>query len=26
MAWIGASFYFAWLDNNLQTPATVETR
>jgi uncharacterized membrane protein len=20
IAWIGASFYFAWLDNNLQTP------
>ena len=20
IAWIGASFYFVWLDNNLQTP------
>jgi uncharacterized membrane protein len=26
IAWIGASFYFAWLDNNLQTPPEEKTK
>jgi uncharacterized membrane protein len=26
IAWIGASFYFVWLDNSLEPPATAETR
>jgi uncharacterized membrane protein len=26
IAWIGASFYFVWLDNNLQPPAEPDTK
>ena len=26
IAWIGASFYFIWLDNSLEDPPQVENR